>query len=79
MDKAKFIVHTLDENCKRFIPVDCIGSVVVVKGMDRQNGADTFGIMLGNKYGEGEAVMTFKTETQRDEKLAEILDKMSVR
>lgn len=79
MEKAKFIIYSVDENIKRFVPVDCIGIVVAYTETSRLNGAKEYGICLANKYGDGEQRMNFKTETQRDEKLAEILEKISQR
>lgn len=77
--KDKFVIYTADETTKKFVPVDCIGIVITVKGMNRVNGKDVFGIGIANKYGPGETILEFPTETQRDEKLAEILEKVSQR
>ena len=80
MNKQKFVIQTVDEKLKRFIPVDCIGAIATAEGTNIENGKTIYGLLLSNRFSGGsEWALSFPTEIQRNEKLQEVLKKVSER
>lgn len=64
---------------KRFLPVDTIGAVTSYDREDIQNGRPIYGLAIGEKYTPHEITVEWSEEKPRDQKLAEILAKVSER